>query len=120
IPSLSLLAMPFLIQARIPLALLATWAHCWLMFSQLSINTPSCCTFSGYYRGKNTLQMLYCRVEICIHPHFFGFHPKKNVKLKFNLLQIKTTTIQPKNKAANQNKEEEEFFSNLFSRPHSS
>ncbi|RMC05196.1 hypothetical protein DUI87_18380 [Hirundo rustica rustica] len=32
---LLLLATPFLIQARMPLALLATWAHCWL--------TCSCC-----------------------------------------------------------------------------
>ncbi|RMC19208.1 hypothetical protein DUI87_03813 [Hirundo rustica rustica] len=31
--SLLLLATPFLIQARMPLALLATWAHCWLMSS---------------------------------------------------------------------------------------
>ncbi|RMC05435.1 hypothetical protein DUI87_18627 [Hirundo rustica rustica] len=31
--SLLLLATPFLIQARMPLALLATSAHCWLMFS---------------------------------------------------------------------------------------
>ncbi|RMC13968.1 hypothetical protein DUI87_09052 [Hirundo rustica rustica] len=31
--SLLLLATPFLIQARMPLALLATWAHCWIMFS---------------------------------------------------------------------------------------
>ncbi|TRZ25703.1 hypothetical protein HGM15179_001422 [Zosterops borbonicus] len=31
--SLLLLATPFLIQARMPLALLASWAHCWLMFS---------------------------------------------------------------------------------------
>ncbi|RMC16470.1 hypothetical protein DUI87_06405 [Hirundo rustica rustica] len=31
--SLLLLATPFLIQARMPLALLATWAHCWLMVS---------------------------------------------------------------------------------------
>ncbi|RMC19037.1 hypothetical protein DUI87_03641 [Hirundo rustica rustica] len=31
--SLLLLATPFLIQARMPLALLATWALCWLMFS---------------------------------------------------------------------------------------
>ncbi|RMC15380.1 hypothetical protein DUI87_07571 [Hirundo rustica rustica] len=31
--SLLLLATPFLIQARMPLALLATWARCWLMFS---------------------------------------------------------------------------------------
>ncbi|RMB88407.1 hypothetical protein DUI87_35207 [Hirundo rustica rustica] len=30
--SLLLLATPFLIQARMPLSLLATWAHCWLMF----------------------------------------------------------------------------------------
>jgi len=28
----------FLIQARMPLAFLVTWAHCWLMFSQLSTN----------------------------------------------------------------------------------
>lgn len=45
------------------------------------------------------------------------FIQKKKVKIKFNLLQLKTTTIQPENKAANQNKEEEEFFSDLFSRP---
>ncbi|RMC03242.1 hypothetical protein DUI87_20436 [Hirundo rustica rustica] len=31
--SLLLLATPFLIQARMPLAFLATWAHCWLLFS---------------------------------------------------------------------------------------
>ncbi|TRZ25691.1 hypothetical protein HGM15179_001410 [Zosterops borbonicus] len=31
--SLFLLATPFLIQAKMPLAFLATWAHCWLMFS---------------------------------------------------------------------------------------
>ncbi|TRZ21716.1 hypothetical protein HGM15179_005385 [Zosterops borbonicus] len=31
--SLLLLATPFLIQAGMPLAFLATWAHCWLMFS---------------------------------------------------------------------------------------
>ncbi|RMC15497.1 hypothetical protein DUI87_07689 [Hirundo rustica rustica] len=31
--SLLLLATPFLIQARMPLALLAIWARCWLMFS---------------------------------------------------------------------------------------
>ncbi|RMC13507.1 hypothetical protein DUI87_08583 [Hirundo rustica rustica] len=30
--TLLLLATPFLIQARMPLALLATWAHCWLTF----------------------------------------------------------------------------------------
>ena len=33
ITSLFLLATLFLIQARMPLAFLATWAHCWLMFS---------------------------------------------------------------------------------------
>lgn len=32
--------MLFLIQARILLAFLATWAHCWLVFSPLSTNTP--------------------------------------------------------------------------------
>ncbi|RMC13980.1 hypothetical protein DUI87_09064 [Hirundo rustica rustica] len=31
--SLLMLATPFLTQARMPLALLATWAHCWIMFS---------------------------------------------------------------------------------------
>ena len=30
----------FLIQARMPLAALATRAHCWLIFSQLSVRTP--------------------------------------------------------------------------------
>ena len=30
----------FLIQARMPLVFLATWAYCWLMFSQTSTNTP--------------------------------------------------------------------------------
>jgi len=33
ITSLILMAMLFLIKARMPLALLATWAHCWFMFS---------------------------------------------------------------------------------------
>ncbi|RMC10080.1 hypothetical protein DUI87_12878 [Hirundo rustica rustica] len=38
--SLLLLATPFLIQARMPLAFLATWAHCWLMFSWLQPVPP--------------------------------------------------------------------------------
>ncbi|RMB91817.1 hypothetical protein DUI87_31745 [Hirundo rustica rustica] len=37
--SLLLLATPFLIQARMPLAFLATWAHCWLTSSQLLTST---------------------------------------------------------------------------------
>ncbi|KAK4821334.1 hypothetical protein QYF61_018239 [Mycteria americana] len=41
ITSLVLLAMLFLIQARMPLAFLATWAHCWLILSRLLTNTPS-------------------------------------------------------------------------------
>ncbi|KAK4829008.1 hypothetical protein QYF61_001764 [Mycteria americana] len=40
ITSLVLLATLFLIQARMPLAFLATWAHCWLILSRLSTNTP--------------------------------------------------------------------------------
>ncbi|KAK4810336.1 hypothetical protein QYF61_019139 [Mycteria americana] len=40
ITSLVLLATLFLIQARMPLAFLATWAHCWLIFSRLSTNPP--------------------------------------------------------------------------------
>jgi len=40
ITPLLLLATLFLIQARMLLAFLATWAHCWLMFSRLSTNTP--------------------------------------------------------------------------------
>ena len=40
ITALLLLATVFLIQARMPLAFLATWAHCWLMFSRLSTNHP--------------------------------------------------------------------------------
>jgi len=40
ITALLLLATLFLTQARIPLTFLATWAHCWLMFSQLSTSTP--------------------------------------------------------------------------------
>ena len=32
--------MLFLIQARMPLAFLAVWAHCWLMFSRVLISTP--------------------------------------------------------------------------------
>ena len=40
ITSLLLPATLFLIQARISLAFLATWAHCWLMFSRLSTSTP--------------------------------------------------------------------------------
>ncbi|RMC20709.1 hypothetical protein DUI87_01561 [Hirundo rustica rustica] len=38
--SLLLLATPFLFQARMPLVLLATRAHCWLMFSWLLTSTP--------------------------------------------------------------------------------
>ncbi|RMC14154.1 hypothetical protein DUI87_09244 [Hirundo rustica rustica] len=38
--SLLLLATLFLVEARMPLALLATWAHCWLMFSRLSPVPP--------------------------------------------------------------------------------
>ena len=38
--SLVLLTTLFLIQARMPLAFLVTWAHCWLMFSLASISTP--------------------------------------------------------------------------------
>ncbi|KAK4825790.1 hypothetical protein QYF61_002374 [Mycteria americana] len=40
ITALLLLATLFLIQARMLLAFLATWAHCWLILSQLSTNTP--------------------------------------------------------------------------------
>ena len=35
---LLLLAMLFLIQARMPWVFLATWAHCWLVFSSDAIN----------------------------------------------------------------------------------
>ncbi|KAK4821856.1 LOW QUALITY PROTEIN: hypothetical protein QYF61_004333 [Mycteria americana] len=46
-----LLATLLLIQARMPLAFLATWAHCWLIFRRLSANTPSSgtdwCPISG-------------------------------------------------------------------------
>jgi len=38
ITSLLLLATLFLIQARMPLAFLATWAHCWLMLSHIKTN----------------------------------------------------------------------------------
>ena len=38
--SLVLLTTPLLIQARMPSAALATWAHRWLIFSHLSIRTP--------------------------------------------------------------------------------
>ncbi|KAK4824310.1 hypothetical protein QYF61_013055 [Mycteria americana] len=40
ITSLLLLATLFLIQARMPLAFLATWAHCRLIFRRLSTSTP--------------------------------------------------------------------------------
>ena len=40
ITSLLLLAALLLIQTRMPLASLATWAHCWLMFSWALANTP--------------------------------------------------------------------------------
>ena len=43
ITSLVLLNAAFLIQARMPLAFLVTWAHCWFIFSQLSISTPRSC-----------------------------------------------------------------------------
>ncbi|KAK4812355.1 hypothetical protein QYF61_017132, partial [Mycteria americana] len=41
ITALVLLATLLLIQARMPLAFLATWAHCWLIFSWLLTNTPT-------------------------------------------------------------------------------
>ena len=40
ITSLLLLTALFLLQARMPLAFLATLAHCWLMFSSVLTNTP--------------------------------------------------------------------------------
>ena len=40
--SLLLMAALFLILVRMPLTSLATWACCWLMFSQVAINTPRC------------------------------------------------------------------------------
>jgi len=40
ITSLFLLATLFLTQVRMLWAFLATWAHCWLVFSRLSTNTP--------------------------------------------------------------------------------
>jgi len=40
IPSLVPLATLFLLEARMPLAFLAPWAHCWLMFSRLLTSTP--------------------------------------------------------------------------------
>uniref|UniRef100_A0A669QRP4 Sperm associated antigen 17 n=1 Tax=Phasianus colchicus TaxID=9054 RepID=A0A669QRP4_PHACC len=42
---LVLLATRFLIQASMKLVFSTTWAHCWLMFSQLSTNTPRSFSF---------------------------------------------------------------------------
>lgn len=52
IPSLLLFTALLLVQARIPLAILATWTHCWLTFSRLltitfiskDLNTRICLT----------------------------------------------------------------------------
>ena len=52
ITSLVLLATLFLVQARMLLAFLVTWAHCWLMFSQLSTNTPR--SFSAGQLSRNS------------------------------------------------------------------
>jgi len=48
ITPLLLLAVIFLIQARMPLAFLATWAHCWLLFSQTSTSIPRCISFTVF------------------------------------------------------------------------
>ena len=50
IASLLLLATLSLIQARMLLAFLATWVHCWLIFSWLSTNFPR--SFSAGQHSK--------------------------------------------------------------------
>ena len=54
ITSLLLLAALFLIQARMSLAFLSTCAHCRLMFSQVSTNTPK----SVFFQYKENYKLL--------------------------------------------------------------
>lgn len=44
----------------------------------------------------------FMKIGICIPPHFFSFLSPQKVKLKFSLLQLKTTTVQPDNKEIKQ------------------
>ena len=58
ITSLLLLATLFLMQARMLLALLATWAHCRLMFNRASANTPR--TLSSSQSSGHSSPSLSC------------------------------------------------------------
>jgi len=56
--SILLLATLFLIQTRMPLAFLATWAHCWLMISRMSTSTPR--FFSTEQLSSHSSPRLWC------------------------------------------------------------
>ena len=60
--SLVLLATLFLIQARMPLAFLATWTHCWLMFSRLLTSTPR--SFSAGQLSSHSSPSLWCCMRL--------------------------------------------------------
>jgi len=62
IDSLFLLATPFLMQAKMPLAFLATWAHCWLVFSRASINTPGSISSTGQIEAEDKKNLLLVSV----------------------------------------------------------
>jgi len=77
--SLLLLATLFLIQARVPLVFLATWAHCWLTFSWLSTSIPRGCASgtSGRYSLRWISQKRYetfsCRhIPTACLPSFYA------------------------------------------------
>ncbi|CAM9277954.1 unnamed protein product, partial [Bubo scandiacus] len=70
-----------------PLAFLATWAHCWLMFSQPSINTPR--SLSDWQLSSHSSPSLKVSLEPSLlqaeqpqlsHPFFIGelFQPSDN------------------------------------------
>lgn len=51
-------------QTRMPLATLAIWAHCWLMFSRLLSSIPS--TLSEQF-SSCSLPSLYCSAGLLCH-----------------------------------------------------
>ena len=67
ITSLLLLATLFLIQARMPLAFLATWAHCWLIMMMLYTDTASAIYFT--YICTHAYTHTYYEIYIYIYTH---------------------------------------------------
>ncbi|KAK4811465.1 hypothetical protein QYF61_010344 [Mycteria americana] len=74
IPALVLLATLFLIQARMPLAFLATWPHCQLMFSHLLTNTPPLFPKPAALRGIAVAQVQDLALSL-VEPQTIGPSP---------------------------------------------